>query len=128
MGIDKFFAKKGRSRVKMFEKISKEKNKKRRRILEEQFLKPYVLPDYKGPLPGHKSSVESRKVLMIFENDSDIILLKKFFKVSEYKGYNVKDLSLLLKFLDALDDGSLVYDKKAKKINFVGEDGEHIPL
>lgn len=127
-GIDSYFSGTRRSRVKLFEKVSKEKSKKKRRRMEERFLKPYVIPEYDGKLPGYNNPVESRKVMIIFDSEADLNLFRKFFKVSSYKGFNVRDVSLLLLFLDALENGSLEYDKEERKINFVGDTGERIPL
>lgn len=121
-GIDSFLDGK-RSRAAKFEELARGKTKEQRRELEKTLLKPQVLPEYSGNIPG-KSSIENRTVKIIFETSMDLELFKRHFKVSAYKELNVRDILLLIKFLSLLDEHILEYDSKEGTLFVIGETGE----
>lgn len=125
-GIKNFLGK-GESRVKKARKILKGKSKKERRKIEQHLLKPERIPEYTGELPK-KGPIERRTIEIICKTETDVDIIRRHFKVSEYKRLNIRNITLLMKFLDALDEGSLQYEKEEENLYFVGEQGEKIQL
>jgi hypothetical protein len=127
MGIDKFFDSKRQSVVERAEKLTRGKTKKDQREIERKLLKPATIPTYCGEVPG-SGPVESRTIKIICKSQIDVGLVKKYFKVSEYKGLNIRDVSLLMSFLEALENGGLEYDAKEQAISFVDDQGARVRL
>lgn len=108
-----------------FKKITKNCSQTQKRKIEQKLLKPEILPTYLGKIPG-KGPVEKRTIKIICESEIEVALIKKYFKISEYKELNIRDISLLLKLLTALEEGILKYEKNT--LFFIHENGEEIKL
>ena len=105
-----------------FDRESKGKSKKEVRELERRRLKPTKLLPAKE-IRG-KAPVEKLTVRLVFATLADVELFKRFFKVNEYKGLNTHHLGMLLEFLECFERGSLAYDEKEGKLEFVNDRGE----
>lgn len=104
------------SQSKRLDRVRKAKTKEERRILEEKLLKPEELPPYTLESSKSINEVNSKTVTLVFENIHNITLLSKHFKISEYKGKNIRasNLPKMVAFLKALENNELVYDEKTK--------------
>jgi hypothetical protein len=99
--------------------ISKASSKEERRNMEEQLLKPAELPSYTKDEPTVKDEIESKTVMFVFSSMEEVQLLKKHFKISDYKSQNVRasNMNLFVDFLKALESGELEYDKEGRKFS-----------
>jgi len=102
-------------KIKKFKKLIKNKNKKEQRKIEQKFLKPEKIPAYVGEVPK-KNPVERRTIQIICNSDKEIEIIQKYFKVSEYNGKNIRDISLFITFLKTLERGEIKYDEEKKKL------------
>lgn len=122
MGISEYFGKpggssppsKGTSRVERFAKACKGRGKADQRRLETSLLSPEEIPPYTGPEPSTdaKKPLSARSVKFTFHRMEDMILFKRHFRVSKFVELSVADPSFLLRFLRALEDKELTYDKE----------------
>lgn len=105
------------SQSKRLDRVRKAKTKEERRMLEEKLLKPEELPPYTLESSKSTNEVNSKTVMLVFGNIEHVELLAKYFKISEYKGKNIRasNLGLLLDFLKALDSGKLIYNKESHR-------------
>lgn len=126
MGITDFIGN-VESRAAKFNKLVDRKTDKERRFLETKLLVPEELPSYTGPTPQF-GTLGERTVKLVFDSKLDVDLLRKYFKVSEYQGLNVRgsNLVLLLVVLRALENGSLIYEKE--ELFFVDAEGTRFQL
>lgn len=99
-------------------KIVEAKTKEEKRKIEQTHLLPEKLPEYSGEKPI-RSSLENRTVKIICSTEKEMILLKKYFKVSEYKGQNIRNLDLLFCILRLLEKGALKYNESKKILYYI---------
>jgi len=102
------------SQEKRLERVRRAKTKSEKRELEEKLLVPEELPPYTLESSKSNSSVADKTVTLVFGDIEHVKLLSKYFKISEYKGKNIRasNLTMLIDFLEALDSGGIIYDKK----------------
>lgn len=108
-----------------FARRSKGISKQEKRELERKLLKPLRLPVKRLKT---RSPVDERTITLVFPSVGDVELFRRHFRVSEYKGLNTHHLDPLLEFLECLERGSLVFEKKTKKLEFVDDQGEPCTL
>ena len=104
------------NKVRKFKTLSKGKDKKEVRKLEEKMLKPEPIPKYFGRKAGI-GPVEKRSILFIFPSRKDLNRLGKFVKINTAKGNNTQDINFLISILELLESGSLTYDEENKTIS-----------
>ena len=94
-------------------KVNPPKTQEELRKMEMSYLEPTPLPDptkartfTKG---NKKLNIESylHKILLYFHNTDDYELFKKHVKVNTYIEENAYDLALIMKLLQAYDDGRI---------------------
>jgi len=78
-----------------------------RALAEMQLLKPKKLDDL--DYLQHKSNLYNA-ITFYFKSKSDFELVMRYFKVSDYLGYNTHDTDLLIKLLKKLDAGEIKVD------------------
>jgi len=102
------------SQEKRLERVRRAKTKSEKRELEEKLLVPEELPPYTLESSKSNSSVADKTVTLVFGDINDVTLLAKYFKISEYKGKNIRssNLKMFIDFLKALEDGKLFYNKE----------------
>jgi len=102
------------SQEKRLERVRRAKTKSEKRELEEKLLVPEELPPYTLESSKSNSSVADKTVTLVFGDINDVTLLAKYFKISEYKGKNIRssNLKMFITFLKLLDSGKLTYNKE----------------
>lgn len=98
-----------------FKKLSKGKSKKEIRELEQKILTPSPIPKYKGKKP-RTSDADKRKLLIYFRSLSEFDLFKKHIGVNDYQGANTRDLDMIMAFIECIDNGSIKWNPKTKKL------------
>lgn len=92
-------------------------SKREERDLEQSLLEPEKIRPYTGKAPTAAGPRENA-VTIFLPNNSAVELLGKHFRVSTYVEKSISDPSLLLDFLELLENGEIGYDKKTRKFNF----------
>lgn len=117
MSINKFLNIKDNT-IEKFNKVAKGKSKEEVRELEMKMLKPKGLEKYFGEIPNISivDISEHASLKIVFESKKLYDLFCKYFTVRTYVENNICDLSLLEKFLNLLEEGILVYDRKTKEL------------
>ncbi len=115
--IDRFLGGARKSRVTRFAELvaSGDCTEEQKRQYEMDLLRPTVLPAYAGASSKHKG-VGDRTIQVVFDNDDDLSLFSRYFKVTSYVANSVPDISLLMALLRALETGELKYDEETKSI------------
>ena len=108
------------SQEKKLKKVREASSKEEKREVEQKLLLPEEVPPYTKDTPTSKSEVEEKTVTLVFGSINDIELLKKFFKISEYKAKNIraKNLNLLIDFLKALEKGEIKYNAEKRVFKY----------
>lgn len=104
--IASFFGGGKASRV---DKLIKTSSKEERRAAEKKLLKPDVLPPFTGST-ANSPSIDN--VRLYFKDKAVFKLFRKHFKVTDYVETSCYRLDLLIAFLNALEEGTLVYDEE----------------
>jgi len=95
-------------------------SKEERRDIEQKLFVPEKLPPYTMEEPTAGSDVESKKVTLVFSDLKDVETLSKYFRISEYKGKNIRssNLTMMIDFLRALESGEIKYDRERRKFEY----------
>ncbi|MHA2366943.1 MAG: hypothetical protein ACXAC7_23525 [Candidatus Hodarchaeales archaeon] len=123
-GIDEFLGKK-RNKIKEFEQLSKDKTQKEKRELEVKLLKPEKIPKYTGK-KSFGLGIKKHSVKLVFSGDKDFEKFKRHFKVLENPEKSVSNLSLLLLFLDKLNNGEFKYNKGDNELITTSRDNKRV--
>ena len=119
MGIQDFLGKpQGEgSKAERFAKAAKGKTKEQLRDLEATLLKPEKLPKYTGPAPTPeaKDPLLARSVKIVFSCERRVLQFCKYFAVSKYVEPSLAHPDPIEALLDALEKGTIHYDKKANR-------------
>jgi len=117
MGISSFTGGR-RSRVERFGKAAKGKTTQRElRELEEHLLEPEPIPRYTGEQPPVQG-VAARSVKLVFPTEQATELFRKYFSVTQYVEQCCYRLDMLTLFLEALEEGMIVYEDEAQMFTF----------
>lgn len=108
------------SQEKKLKKARSASSKEERRNIEEKLFVPEKLPPYTMEEPTSGSDVESKKVTLVFSDLKDVETLSKYFRISEYKGKNIRssNLGMMIDFLKALESGEIKYDREKRKFEY----------
>lgn len=123
-GIGKFLGKK-RDMVGEFEKLSEGKSQEEKRELEIKLLKPETIPKYTGKKP-FGLGIKKHTVKLVFSGDEDFEKFNRHFKVLGDSEKSISNLSLLLLFLDKLDNGDIQYNKGTNGLIITSRDRKRI--
>ena len=117
MGIDRFLKQK-HSRAERFEGMSEDMSNEEQRELEQSLLKPTKLSKPLCPPPpaSAKKPLSARTVKFVFPDTTTIERFKKHFNLSKYVEPSCIDNGIILALLDALDEGTLIYDKETQTL------------
>ena len=113
------FVKTGHSKEAKFQKKLKQcTSKEEERELEKHFLKPETIPPYTGPKPPLSATkpLTVRTVKIVFPDNYSAELVKKHFPISTHVEPCLSNTKLLILFCEALENGSLIYDKAKNKV------------
>lgn len=108
------------SQEKKLERVRRASSKEEKRKIEENLLLPDELPPYTKEEPSISSEVDGKSVLFVFGSEDDVELLSKHFRISNYKGKNIRssNLNMMVDFLTALENKEIVYDKDRRKFKY----------
>ena len=104
--------KRKRDKVEAFKKQTRGADKVKKREMEEQMLTPDSIETYTGDNPEN-FGIDALTVSIVFPDNKVKASFEKHLKISYSKVKKqqyVTDISLLIDFMKALDDGSLIYD------------------
>jgi hypothetical protein len=118
MTFDKFF--RGTQKVEKFQKMSMKKSQKDKRKLELEMLSPEVIPEYTGEKPKIKSYLDDRTVRIVFPDVESYLMFKRNFRVSKYIEKSVANPTKLIKLVELIDKGLLIYDEKKETFSGAG--------
>jgi len=100
--------------VERYAQLKKGCDKEQTRDLEMQLLIPEKIQVHIGSQVTAKTSLDARTVCLVFPSNASIDLFKKYFRVSTYNGQTAHKLDLLIDFLQAIENGELLYDLNKK--------------
>jgi len=108
------------SQEKKLKKIRESSTKEERREREEKLLVPEEIPPYTKEKALSLDDVSNKKVMLVFSTAEDVELLSKYFKISEYKGKNIRssNINMFVDFLKALENGEISYDKERREFQY----------
>lgn len=94
------------------------KTKEEKRLLEQQMLKPAILPPF-SKKKKISSAIENRTVRLVFSDKDSFNLFTKHFSILKAGGNNIRNLDLLIAVLQELESGRMQYESSTGKITFI---------